>query len=169
MDEIDALVIIVSASIESGDATDSWSLVEQILMDLGRDNHLPINFFSTECKCNLQGSKNNNCRPDSGKCECKDGYSGIHCELSIGENIYCLLILEWKGKRQQLLRLLKLQWMLAENSTGPVQGQNRVFPVQYFHTGKNLFSLQGTPVLIAGTLYSLQGIPCENYYTGISL
>ena len=51
-------------------------------------------FFSTECKCNLQGSKNNNCRPDSGKCECKDGYSGIHCELSIGENIYCLLILE---------------------------------------------------------------------------
>ena len=52
-------------------------------------------FLSPECNCNLQGSKNNNCRPDSGKCECKDGYSGIHCELSIGENIYCLLILEW--------------------------------------------------------------------------
>ena len=35
----------------------------------------------TECKCNLQGSKNNKCRPDSGKCECKDGYSGIHCDF----------------------------------------------------------------------------------------
>ena len=60
-------------------------------MDLGGNNHL-CNFFSTECKCNLQGSKNNNCRPDSGKCECKDGYSGIHCELSIGENMYLLFI-----------------------------------------------------------------------------
>ena len=50
-------------------------------------------------------------------------------------------------------------------STGPEQG----FPYEVFHTGKNLFSLQGTPVLIAGTLYSLQGISCENYYTGKSL
>ena len=45
----------------------------------------------------------------------------------------------------------------------PVQGQNRV------RTGKNLFSLQGTPVLIVGTQYSLQGILGENYYTGKSL
>ena len=45
-------------------------------------------FLSTECNCNLQGSKNNKCRPDSGKCECKDGYSGIHCDFDfpIGEN-----------------------------------------------------------------------------------
>ena len=44
--------------------------------------------FCTECNCNLQGSKNNKCRPDSGKCECKDGYSGIHCDFDfpIGEN-----------------------------------------------------------------------------------
>ena len=76
-------LIIMSALIDSGDSTDSWSLLEQMLMDLGWDNH--YNFFSTECKCNLQGSKNNNCRPDSGKCECKDGYSGIHCELPKGE------------------------------------------------------------------------------------
>ena len=43
--------------------------------------------FCTECNCNLQGSKNNKCRPDSGKCECKDGYSGIHCDFDfpIGE------------------------------------------------------------------------------------
>ena len=43
------------------------------------------------------------------------------------------------------------------------------FPCEEILTGKNLFSLQGTSVLIAGTLYSLQGIPCENYYTGKSL
>ena len=41
----------------------------------------------------------------------------------------------------------------------------RVFPVQFFHSGKNLLSLQGNPVLIAGTLFSLQGFPCEKNYT----
>jgi hypothetical protein len=58
----------------------------------------------------------------------------------------------------------------------PVQGQNRArtgpeqgFPCVVILKGKNLFSLQGTPVLIAGILYSLQGFPCENYYTGRSL
>ena len=33
---------------------------------------------------------------------------------------------------------------------GPVQSQNRVFPVQYFHTGKNLFSLQGSQAMKTG-------------------
>ena len=42
-------------------------------------------------------------------------------------------------------------------STGPEQG----FLCEVFLTGKNLFSLQGTPFLIAGTLFSLQGFPCE--------
>ena len=50
-------------------------------------------------------------------------------------------------------------------STGPEQG----FPCVLFLTGKNLLSLQETPVLIAGTLYSLQGILCEKEYTGKSL
>ena len=60
--------------------------------------------------------------------------------------------------------------------TGVPCNENRVFPLRIYYTGKTLFSLQGTPVLIAGTLYSsqgimysLQGIPCENYYTGKSL
>ena len=60
--------------------------------------------------------------------------------------------------------------------TGPEQGQNRARtgPEQGFLcvvilTGKNLFSLQGTPLFIAGILCSLQGCPCENYYTGLSL
>jgi hypothetical protein len=49
--------------------------------------------------------------------------------------------------------------------TWPEQG----FPCVVILTGKNLFSLQGTPLLIAGILYSLQGFPCENYYTGRSM
>ena len=42
-----------------------------------------------------------------------------------------------------------------QSHTGPVQGR-------IYYTGKTLFSLQGTPVLIAGTLHSLQGSLCEN-------
>jgi hypothetical protein len=49
--------------------------------------------------------------------------------------------------------------------TGPEQG----FPSVVILTGKTMFSLQGTPFLIAGILYSLQGFSCENYYTGRSL
>ena len=55
--------------------------------------------------------------------------------------------------------------ILYRASTGPEQG----FPCEFFHTGKNLFSLQGNPVLIAGTLFSLQGFPCENFLTGKTL
>ena len=48
------------------------------------------------------------------------------------------------------------------DSTGPEQG----FPCEPFLTGKTLFSLEGTPVLIAGTLFTLQGFPCEIKFTG---
>ena len=48
--------------------------------------------------------------------------------------------------------------------TGPKQGFTCVVIKR-----KNLFSLQGTPLLIAGILHSLQGFPCENDYTGGSL
>ena len=37
-------------------------------------------------------------------------------------------------------------------------------PCESIPTGKNLFSLQGTPVLIAGSLFSLQGFPCKPLY-----
>ena len=50
-------------------------------------------------------------------------------------------------------------------STGPEQG----IPCEVFLTGKNLFSLQGTPFPIAGTLFSLQGFPCEKKFTGKTL
>ena len=41
-----------------------------------------------------------------------------------------------------------------QSCTGPEQG----FPCEVFLTGKNLFSFQGTPFLISGTLISLQGM-----------
>ena len=44
--------------------------------------------------------------------------------------------------------------ILYRASTGPEQG----FPCEVFHTGKNLFSLQGTLVLIAGTPVFITGI-----------
>ena len=49
-------------------------------------------------------------------------------------------------------------FVTLQSCTGPEQG----FPCVVILTGKNLFSLQGTPLLIAGILYSLQGIPCVN-------
>ena len=50
-------------------------------------------FLSPECNCNLQGSKNNKCSPDTGNCDCKDGYSGINCDFdfTIGKNLCCSL------------------------------------------------------------------------------
>ena len=50
-------------------------------------------------------------------------------------------------------------------STGPEQG----FPCEVFHTGKNLFSLQGTPVLIAGTPVFITGISLWENFTGKTL
>ena len=37
-------------------------------------------------------------------------------------------------------------------------------PCKSIITGKNLFSLHGTPVLITGSLFSLQGFPCKPLY-----
>ena len=49
-----------------------------------------------------------------------------------------------------------------QSRTGPVQGQNRVFPVYFSNTGKNLFSLQGSKVMEIC-------FPCEKKYTGKTL
>ena len=50
-------------------------------------------------------------------------------------------------------------------STGPEQS----FPCEVFHTGKNLISLQGTPVLIAGTPAFITGISLWENFTGKTL
>ena len=57
-----------------------------------------------------------------------------------------------------------------QSRTGPVQGQNRDFPVYFFPTGKNLFSLAGIPVMKTG--FSLLGkVHRENpvFITGMGL
>ena len=38
------------------------------------------------------------------------------------------------------------------------------YPCKSIPTGKNLLSLQGNPVLIAASLFSLQGFPCISLY-----
>ena len=55
--------------------------------------------------------------------------------------------------------------ILYRASTRPEQG----FPCEVFHTGKNLFSLQGTPVLIAGTPVFNTGISLWENFTGRTL
>ena len=85
------------------------------------------------------------------------------------ENYSCL---KWQSKYYLFIYIMAIpvvELSTLHSLTGPVQGR-------IYYTGKTLFSLQGAPVLIAGTLYSsqgimysLQGIPCENYYTGKSL
>ena len=51
-----------------------------------------------------------------------------------------------------------------QSHTRPVQGQNRVFPVYFSHTGKNLFTLAGIPVMKTG--FSLltygMGLQCSD-------
>ena len=64
------------------------------------------------------------------------------------------------GCKTRIKILLHYTAILYRASTGPEQGS----PCEVFHTGKNLFSLQGTPVLIAGSLFSLQVFPCKPLY-----
>ena len=48
-------------------------------------------------------------------------------------------------------RLFTIQaFTTLQSLTGPVQGQNRVFPEYFSHTEKNLFSLQGSQVMETG-------------------
>ena len=68
----------------------------------------------------------------------------VHCAL-------CVDLYKYKGivnpKRCYKLLSYAYNAILYRASTGPEQG----FPCEVFHTGKNLFSLQRTTVLIAGT------------------
>ena len=55
--------------------------------------------------------------------------------------------------------------------TRPVQGQNRVFPVYFSRTGKNLFSLQGSQVMknrVFPVRNSAEGELCFNYRDGFA-
>ena len=79
--------------------------------------------------------------------------------------INLLMPLLGNGKFEELLdwssicvvdhELFRIHFTPLQSRTGPVQGQNRDFPVYFSHTGKNLFSLQGSQVIETG--FSLFG------------
>ena len=53
-----------------------------------------------------------------------------------------------------------------QSFTGPVQGQNRVFPVKFSTQGKTCFHYREPLFLLQGPLFSLQGFPCEKTSQG---
>ena len=53
-----------------------------------------------------------------------------------------------------------------QSCTGPVQGQNRVFPVKFSTQGKTCFHYREPLFLLQGPLFSLQGFPCEKTSQG---
>ena len=54
--------------------------------------------------------------------------------------------------------------MVNVYTVNPNPVQLTAFPCKSIPTGKNLLSLQGNPVLIEGSLFSLQGFPCISLY-----
>ena len=69
--------------------------------------------------------------------------------LSISEAIFMIDLDNFLSNK----RIMKYTAIPYRVSTGPEQG----FPCEVFHTGRNLFSIQGTPVLIAGTPVFITG------------
>ena len=53
-----------------------------------------------------------------------------------------------------------------QSCTGPVQGQNRVFPVKFSTQGKTCFHYREPLFSLQGPLFSLQGFPCEKTSQG---
>ena len=53
-----------------------------------------------------------------------------------------------------------------QSCTGPVQGQNRVFPVKFSKQGKTCFRYREPLFSLQGPLFSLQGFPCEKTSQG---
>ena len=67
---------------------------------------------------------------------------------------------------------ITVDWNLSalQSRTGLLQGQNRDFPVKFSHTGKNLFSLQGTSFLRDFPVRKTsQGKPCFPYREGFAV
>ena len=62
---------------------------------------------------------------------------GLASQIGLRKNTFMLFI------ESKLIHSL-------QSRTGPVQGQNRVFPVYHFHTGRNLCSIQGYQVMKTG-------------------
>jgi hypothetical protein len=64
------------------------------------------------------------------------------------------------------LLLVNLEIGTLQSCTGPVQGQNRVFPVKFSTQGKTCFHFREPLFSLQGPLFSLQGFPCEKTSQG---
>jgi hypothetical protein len=65
------------------------------------------------------------------------------------------------------MKKIILESILAlQSCTGPVQGQNRVFPVKFSTQGKTCFHYREPLFSLQGPLFSLQGFPCEKTSQG---
>ena len=53
-----------------------------------------------------------------------------------------------------------------QSCIGPVQGQNRAFPVKFSTQGKTCFHNREPLFSLQGPLFSLQGFPCEKTSQG---
>ena len=81
-----------------------------------------------------------------------------------------IFLLSWTFVQDFILSLVLLLISALQSLTGSVQGQNRDFPVYFFPTGKNLFSLQGSQLMETG--FSLwEKVHRENpvFITGMGL
>ena len=63
-----------------------------------------------------------------------------------------------------LFQIVAIQTL--QSRTGPVQGQNRVFPEKFSTQGKTCFHYREPLFSLQGPLFSLQGFPCEKTSQG---
>ena len=78
------------------------------------------------------------------------------------------MLLGFSARINLRMKILLLTWATiggwGQCTANPNPVQLTGFPCKSIPTGKNLLSLQGNPVLIAGSLFSLQGFPCISLY-----
>ena len=87
----------------------------------------------------------------------------LHCRKLLF--LYC----NWKQSskpQSQKYGIGRLQFHTLQSCTGPVQGQNRVFPVKFSTQGKTCFHYREPLFSLQGPLFSLQGFPCEKTSQG---
>ena len=78
-----------------------------------------------------------------------------------------LNLVTFKTKLIIQIEVLKcLEITALQSCTGPVQGQNRVFPVKFSTQGKTCFHYREPLFSLQGPLFSLQGFPCEKTSQG---
>ena len=90
------------------------------------------------------------------------------CHSFVAKNLYICLPSSYPKSNKDSNIFLKPKNVCSFNVIRPLQTQtlysSQGTPCEPIPTGKNLFSLQGTPVLITGSLFSLQGFPCKPLY-----